>query len=139
MNTRERYSDGYQPISQIVKLRLPDLRQGRTVIVLEFDAQTRVLNAPPGWNKSQPILCGMLPIEDTNFDGIPAMCSYWKPTAEELAVLAAGGHIRLVVYGTQHPPVWVDAIKRGDVHIEREPKPGYMGNINGLGCDPDVP
>jgi hypothetical protein len=92
------------------------------MIILEFDAQTRVLNAPAGWNESQPIQCGMLPIEDTAFDGIPAMVSYWKPTPEELAVLIAGGHIRLIVYGAQHPPVWVDALKRGDVHIERTPR-----------------
>lgn len=92
------------------------------MIVLEFDAQTRVLNAPLGWNKSQPIKCGMLPIEDTQFDGIPAMCSYWKPSPEELAVLNNGGHIQLVIYGRQHPPVWVEAMKRGDVHIEREPQ-----------------
>lgn len=73
----------------------------------EFVGQSRVLNAPPGWNASQPIKCGMLPVRDTAVDGIPCMQSMWKPDPDELAHIARGGHVVLTIYGTTHPPVWV--------------------------------
>lgn len=81
------------------------------MIPLEFTSQSRVLNAPRGWNASEPIKCGMLPIRDATVEGIACMQSYWKPDANELAALNAGAHIRLTVYGTGHPPVWIDAEK----------------------------
>ena len=34
--------------------------------------------------------------------------SYWKPTAEELAMLAAGFPIKLSILGDRHPPVAVE-------------------------------
>lgn len=90
------------------------------MIVLEFNGQTRVLNAPSGWNESEPIKCGMLPIRDTTIEGIPAMQSFWKLAPHDLAALAGGAHVRLTVYGTGHPPVWVD-IDKCDAAIERAP------------------
>lgn len=87
---------------------------------LEFNGQTRVLNAPPGWNETEPIKCGMLPIADRTIEGMPAMQSYWKPEPHELAFLANGGHVRLTVYGQGHPPVWVD-VDKCDALIERAP------------------
>lgn len=90
------------------------------MIILEFNGQTRVLNAPPGWNESEPIKCGMLPIRDTKNEGMPCMQSYWKPEPDELAMLAAGAHVRLTVYGHGHPPVWVD-VEKCDALIERLP------------------
>lgn len=33
------------------------------------------------------------------------MISIWKPSAEELAVLNAGGGVELIVLGTTHPVV----------------------------------
>lgn len=73
----------------------------------EFEGQSRILNAPAGWNEREPIKCGMLPIRDTKVDGIPCMQSMWKPDADELKHILAGGHIVLTIYGRGHPPVWV--------------------------------
>lgn len=39
---------------------------------------------------------------------VPSMTSYWVPTPEEIAMLEVGGKIALTVYGTKHPPVWVE-------------------------------
>lgn len=41
---------------------------------------------------------------------VPAMHTLWKPTAEELAVLVAGGGIKLVILGNAHPPVRMEAV-----------------------------
>lgn len=38
------------------------------------------------------------------------MVSVWKPDAEELAALNAGGCVALTVLGTDHPPVSVDVV-----------------------------
>lgn len=88
---------------------------------LEFEGQSGVLGAPAGWNQTEPIKCGGLPIARRVVEGMPAMQSYWKPSADELSCLVNGGHVRLTVYGTGHPPVWLDA-ERCDAFIERVPK-----------------
>lgn len=36
---------------------------------------------------------------------VPFNTSYWKPSAEELAALNAGGSIALTLLGRVHPPV----------------------------------
>jgi hypothetical protein len=62
-----------------------------------------VLCGPKGWSQGQP--CSALPITRTECDGIPAMVSYWKPSENELAILAGGGSIALWVIGSTMPPV----------------------------------
>ena len=63
-----------------------------------------VLGAPKDWNQAE-LPCSALPITRTQVEGMDAVVSYWKPTAEELAVLAAGGSIELAVLGVTMPPV----------------------------------
>ena len=46
-----------------------------------------------------------LPITRTLCDGLPAVVSYWKPTENELAILAGGGSIALWVVGATMPPI----------------------------------
>ncbi len=46
-----------------------------------------------------------LAILDQEVDGHPCMTSAWEPTKKELAVLNAGGSVRLTILGTVHPPV----------------------------------
>lgn len=47
-----------------------------------------------------------LAIRDEVLKGMgPAMTSLWEPTPQELELLKAGGHIRLSIMGTVHPPV----------------------------------
>ncbi len=42
----------------------------------------------------------------------PHMFSLWHPTAEELALLNAGGGIVLGVLGSSHPPVHLEVVPR---------------------------
>lgn len=67
----------------------------------------RPLGAPQGWDQSLDGACGVLPIVDAideqsrfNF-----MYSVWRPTAEELELLSAGGAIRLGIMGRVHPVI----------------------------------
>jgi hypothetical protein len=63
-----------------------------------------VLGAPAGWDqKDLPV--DALPITRTEVNGVPAVASFWKPTAEELAALNAGGSVSLWVLGETMPPV----------------------------------
>ena len=52
-----------------------------------------------------PAARSALSITRTGCDGIPAVVSYWKPTENELAILAAGGSIALWVIGSTMLPV----------------------------------
>jgi hypothetical protein len=63
-----------------------------------------VLGAPKGWDQNE-LPCGALPITRTECDGVPAVVSYWMPTAEELASLNAGKPLALWVVGNTMPPV----------------------------------
>lgn len=63
-----------------------------------------VLGAPAGWDQGQ-LHCSALPITRTECDGHPAVVSYWKPSDNELGILAGGGSIALWVIGSTMPPV----------------------------------
>lgn len=71
---------------------------------IQHPSNNAVLGAPAGWNQSD-LPCGALPITRTECDGIPAVVSFWRPTAEELAALNAGASIALWVIGNTMPPV----------------------------------
>jgi hypothetical protein len=73
----------------------------------QHPSNTRVLGAPEGWNQGD-LPCHAIPVTDQVYpEGIRAVVSYWQPTAEELAVLNAGGLIGLSVIGITMPPVAV--------------------------------
>lgn len=63
-----------------------------------------VLDAPKGWDQAQ-LPSDALPISRIEVEGMPAVVSYWKPSENELAALAAGGSIALTVLGVTMPPV----------------------------------
>lgn len=73
---------------------------------VEFEGQTALLGPP---REAQRGTCGALPVRREEHPHW-GMCyvSYWRPTKEELEILNAGGHVRLMVGGS-HPPVWLDA------------------------------
>lgn len=48
-----------------------------------------------------------LAIRDEVICGTNHMTSLWEPTPAELAQLNAGGHVRLTILGTGHPPVMI--------------------------------
>lgn len=47
-------------------------------------------------------------VRDETIDGHPVMVTSWQPTPRELAVLVAGGSIRISILGHQHPPIMVN-------------------------------
>jgi len=63
-----------------------------------------VLGAPQGWDQKD-VPCGALAITRTEMGGMPAVVSFWKPTADELAALNAGQSVALWVCGSTMPPV----------------------------------
>jgi hypothetical protein len=69
---------------------------------------THMLGAPPNWDPEKDGACGVLPVRaGMHSPGVPCMVSEWKPSPEEIAVLAAGGSIFLSVVGATHPVVAV--------------------------------
>lgn len=67
-------------------------------------SNNRVIGAPATWDQNE-LPCGALPTTDVQVNGYPALESYWKPSAEELAVLNNGGFVVLTVLGIVHPVV----------------------------------
>ncbi|MBY0238474.1 MAG: hypothetical protein K2X55_04095 [Burkholderiaceae bacterium] len=74
---------------------------------IQHPSNNAVLGAPAGWDQGH-VPCSALPITRTEVDGMPTVVSFWRPTAEELAVLNAGGSVALWVAGTSMPPVMVE-------------------------------
>lgn len=71
---------------------------------IQHPSNNHVLGAPQGWDQKE-LPCGALPVTITTEEGRPVMVSFWKPDAEELAVLNAGGSVSLWVHGVGHPVV----------------------------------
>lgn len=72
---------------------------------------TRWLGAPKGWQPDKDGDCAHLAICDRREpDATPHMESWWEPSPADLALLNAGGRVRLNVVGTGHPPVWLDVV-----------------------------
>jgi len=57
---------------------------------IQHPSNNGVLGAPAGWDQGE-LPCNALPITRTHVGDLPAVVSYWRPDAEELAVLNAGG------------------------------------------------
>lgn len=70
----------------------------------QHPSNNHVLGAPVGWDQKE-LPCGALPVTCVEVGGKLAMVSYWKPDAADLAALAKGAMVALVVYGSAHPPV----------------------------------
>ena len=77
------------------------------MIRTQHPSNNKVLGAPVGWNQGE-LPCNALPITCTEVNGMPAMVSYWTPTEEERAQIAAGGMLALWVIGSIHPPVAIE-------------------------------
>lgn len=99
---------------------------------------TRTLNAPAGWNQAE-LPVNALPVTDgtAGDDNAPAILSYWKPDAAELALLNAGGLVCLTVLGAGMPPVSLQAWQE-PVTATPKPKGGDLARLAGIWCnDPD--
>ena len=72
-------------------------------------SNNRVLGAPPGWVQGE-LPVGAIAITDVVNRGIPTVVSFWKPDAEELAALNAGGLVSLSIIGHSMPPASIIAV-----------------------------
>lgn len=75
---------------------------------IQHPSNNAVLGAPVGWDQKQ-LPCNALPVTRMDWEGRPAVLSFWKPTPEELATLNAGGSVVLWVAGVTMPPVALSA------------------------------
>lgn len=71
---------------------------------VQHPSNNRVLGAPEGWDQGA-LPCSALAITDIDWEGVPAIVSFWAPTVEELALLNAGHPVALSVCGRTMPPV----------------------------------
>ena len=74
---------------------------------IQHPSNNGVLGAPAGWDQGE-LPCNALPVTHTHVGDLPAVLSYWRPAADELAALTAGGAVRLWVVGATMPPVMLD-------------------------------
>lgn len=74
------------------------------------------LGAPAGWDQGE-LPCNALPATRTHVGGLPAVLSYWRPDAEELAALNACGAVCLWVVGATMPPVMLDVESLETLHL----------------------
>ncbi|MDN8612775.1 hypothetical protein [Variovorax ginsengisoli] len=69
----------------------------------QHPSNTRVLGAPKGWDQSE-LPCGALAITDVAVEGVRHVVSFWRPDADDLAKLNAGGTVALWIVGATMPP-----------------------------------
>lgn len=70
----------------------------------QHTSNTRVLGAPAGWDQKE-LPCNAIAVTDAEVNGVPVVMTFWRPTAEELALLNAGGLVSLSIVGRTMPPV----------------------------------
>lgn len=71
---------------------------------VQHPSNNKVLGAPAGWDQSD-VPCSALAVTEIAWGDGPAIVSFWKPTAQELADLNAGAYVALWVSGQGMPPV----------------------------------
>jgi hypothetical protein len=73
---------------------------------VQHHSANHVLAAPPGATIEE---CTPLAVTVVEYvaDGTRAFVSYWQPTPDELALIAAGRPVRLMTLGSLFPPVIV--------------------------------
>lgn len=69
-----------------------------------------ILRKPEGMTEEE---CGDLHIRRDN----GSVCSFWKPSAEELVALNAGGALALVVCGSTHPPISMQVTRPTEARV----------------------
>lgn len=70
-----------------------------------INGATRRIGAPEGWDAKKEGVCGFLHVRDTLTASGNAMTTAWFPNTDELARIAAGAPIYLMILGRGHPVV----------------------------------
>lgn len=94
--------------------------------ICNFDG-ARPLGAPKDWDQHLDGACGVLPVLDAvdEQSGFNFMYSVWRLTPEELAVIQAGGAIRLGISGRVHPVINMAVLSPeicADAHMQELPE-----------------
>ena len=71
---------------------------------MQHPSNNAVLGAPAGWDQ-KTLPCNALAVTRTDWDGVPAVVSFWTPTPEEIEAIKAGQPVMLSVVGNTMPPV----------------------------------
>lgn len=81
----------------------------------QHPSNNSVLGAPHGMSIEQ---CNALPITRVQHaDGTPAVVSFWRPTPEQLRLLAEGRLVRLCALGMTHAPVMLGVDGDGEMDL----------------------
>jgi hypothetical protein len=69
----------------------------------QHPSNNAVLGAPRQWDQDE-LPCDAMPITRTEVNDRPAIISFWRPTAAELAQLNAGALVAVWMIGHTMPP-----------------------------------
>ncbi|MCO8251122.1 hypothetical protein [Comamonas thiooxydans] len=72
--------------------------------LMQHPPNNAVLGAPAGWNQ-KTLSCNALPVTRTDWDGVPAVVSFWTLTPAEVEAIKVGQPVALWVAGCTMPPV----------------------------------
>ena len=89
-----------------------------------IEGKTHNFSKPKNWDDERDGRCGTLPVRVEEVGLYNYHYSTWKPDAEELALLNAGGAVELCCVG-QQPPVSVGVVP---AYVEEGPEWDGKGN-----------
>ena len=76
---------------------------------VKVERETNIFKKPPDWDDEKNGVCMGLSVRKEQICGLHHHFSNWRPDAEELAILNAGGVIEICCVNVQ-PPLAVSAI-----------------------------
>lgn len=71
---------------------------------MQHPSNNAVLGAPAGWDQ-KALPCNALPVTRTDWDGVPAVVSFWRPTPIEIEAINAGQPVAQWIAGGSMPAV----------------------------------
>lgn len=75
----------------------------------QHPSNNRVLGAPVGVSQDD-LPCSAIAITDCVHAGVRSIASFWRPNAEELALLNSGALVALIVPGTTMMPAALEVV-----------------------------
>lgn len=89
---------------------------------IDISGRTRAIGAPLNWDQNLDGSCGVLCVRDgvDLQSGARTMTSAWKPTDEDMRLLAKGLPVLLTIFGVTHPVVALAVGQPSDAPDPRE-------------------
>lgn len=69
----------------------------------QHPSNSRVLGAPQGWDQGESP-CSAIALTDLVYAGVRSVATFWEPSPEERAAIAAGAKVMLIVPGSTMMP-----------------------------------